>query len=94
MPGNFPARGAVVVLKLAQLFLLPKSGIAARLKASVRRIHIELCSAYALQGLFSLVHEAEHFRSCPLKLGIKAKPSAANQEPLQRGASPAGKFYL
>jgi hypothetical protein len=31
--------------------------IAARLKASVRRIHIELCSAYPLQGLFSLVHQ-------------------------------------
>jgi hypothetical protein len=30
--------------------------IAARLKASVRRIHIELCSAYPLQGLFALVH--------------------------------------
>jgi len=30
--------------------------IAARLKASVRRIHIELCSAYPLQALFSLVH--------------------------------------
>ena len=30
--------------------------IAARLKVSVRRIHIELCSAYPLQGLFSLVH--------------------------------------
>jgi hypothetical protein len=30
--------------------------IAARLKASVRRIHIELCSAYPLQELFSLVH--------------------------------------
>jgi hypothetical protein len=31
--------------------------IAARLRASVRRIHIELCSAYPLQGLFSLVHK-------------------------------------
>lgn len=31
--------------------------IAARLKVSVRRIHIELCSAYPLQGLFSLVHK-------------------------------------
>jgi len=31
--------------------------IAARLKASVRRFHIELCSAYRLQGLFSLVHQ-------------------------------------
>ncbi len=31
--------------------------IAARLKASARRIHIELCSAYPLQGLFSLVHQ-------------------------------------
>jgi hypothetical protein len=30
--------------------------IAPRLKLSVRRIHIELCSAYPLQGLFSLVH--------------------------------------
>ena len=30
--------------------------IAARLKVSLRRIHIELCSAYPLQGLFSLVH--------------------------------------
>ena len=29
--------------------------IAARLKTSVRRIHIELCSAYPLKGLFSLV---------------------------------------
>jgi hypothetical protein len=31
--------------------------IAARLKISVRRIHIELCSAYPLQGLFSLAHK-------------------------------------
>lgn len=31
--------------------------IAARLKISVRRIHIELCSAYPLQSLFSLVHK-------------------------------------
>ena len=30
--------------------------IAARLTASVRRIHIELCSAYPLQSLFNLVH--------------------------------------
>lgn len=30
--------------------------IAARLRVSVRRIHIELCSAYPLQGLFNLVH--------------------------------------
>ena len=30
--------------------------IAARLKVSVRRIHIELCSAYPLQRLFNLVH--------------------------------------
>ena len=30
--------------------------IAARLTASVRRIHIELCSAYPLQQLFALVH--------------------------------------
>jgi hypothetical protein len=31
--------------------------IAARFKASVRRIHIELCSAYPLQALFGLVHQ-------------------------------------
>jgi hypothetical protein len=31
--------------------------IAARLKTSARRIHIELCSAYPLKGLFSLVHQ-------------------------------------
>ena len=31
--------------------------IAARLKTSVRRIHIELCSAYPLKALFSLVHQ-------------------------------------
>jgi hypothetical protein len=31
--------------------------IAARLTVSVRRIHIELCSAYPLKGLFSLVHK-------------------------------------
>ena len=31
--------------------------IAAHLKVSVRRIHIELCSAYPLQRLFSLVHK-------------------------------------
>jgi hypothetical protein len=31
--------------------------IAARLKVSVRRIHIELCSAYPLQSLFRLVHK-------------------------------------
>jgi hypothetical protein len=31
--------------------------IAARLKASTRRIHIELCSAYPLKALFSLVHQ-------------------------------------
>jgi hypothetical protein len=30
--------------------------IAARLTVSVRRIHIELCSAYPLQALFALVH--------------------------------------
>jgi hypothetical protein len=30
--------------------------IAARLTVSVRRIHIELCSAYPLQELFALVH--------------------------------------
>jgi Transposase DDE domain group 1 len=30
--------------------------ITARLTVSVRRIHIELCSAYPLQGLFNLVH--------------------------------------
>jgi hypothetical protein len=30
--------------------------IAVRLTASVRRIHIELCSAYPLQSLFNLVH--------------------------------------
>jgi hypothetical protein len=31
--------------------------IAARLKSSFRRIHIELCSAYPLKALFSLVHQ-------------------------------------
>jgi len=31
--------------------------IAARLKASVPRIHIELCSAYLLKALFSSVHQ-------------------------------------
>jgi hypothetical protein len=31
--------------------------IAARLTVSVRRIHIELCSTYPLQGLFSLGHK-------------------------------------
>ena len=31
--------------------------IAARLTVSVRRIHIELCSAYPLQALFNLVHK-------------------------------------
>jgi hypothetical protein len=31
--------------------------IAARLRVSVRRIHIELCSACPLQGLFNLVHK-------------------------------------
>jgi Transposase DDE domain group 1 len=31
--------------------------IAARLTTSVRRIHIELCSAYPLQALFGLVHQ-------------------------------------
>ena len=31
--------------------------IAARLKTSFRRIHIELCSAYPLKALFSLVHQ-------------------------------------
>jgi DDE family transposase len=30
--------------------------IAARFKVSVRRIHIELCSAYPLKGLFAQVH--------------------------------------
>lgn len=30
--------------------------IAARFKVSVRRIHIELCSAYPLQGLFGRIH--------------------------------------
>jgi hypothetical protein len=40
--------------------------IAARLKVSVRRIHIELCSAYPLQGLFSLVHQ----RLCSLSARV------------------------
>jgi Transposase DDE domain group 1 len=31
--------------------------IAARLKTSARRIHIELCSACPLKALFSLVHQ-------------------------------------
>ena len=31
--------------------------IAARLTVSVRRVHIELCSAYPLQALFGLVHQ-------------------------------------
>src|ERR1700724_2482014 len=31
--------------------------IGARLTASVRRIHIELCSAYPLKALFALIHE-------------------------------------
>ena len=31
--------------------------IAARLRASVRRIHIELCSAYPLKALFALIHQ-------------------------------------
>jgi hypothetical protein len=31
--------------------------IAAQLKASVRRIHVERCSAYPLQALFGLVHQ-------------------------------------
>ena len=31
--------------------------IAARLTVSVRRIHIELCSAYPLKGLFGLIHQ-------------------------------------
>ena len=40
--------------------------IAARLKVSVRRIHIELCSAYPLQDLFSLVHK----RLCSLSARV------------------------
>lgn len=31
--------------------------IAARLTTSVRRIHIELCSAYPLKALFALIHQ-------------------------------------
>jgi Transposase DDE domain group 1 len=31
--------------------------IAARVRVSVRRIHIQLCSAYPLQGLFGVVHQ-------------------------------------
>jgi hypothetical protein len=31
--------------------------IAARVRVSVRRIHIELCSAYPLKALFGLVHQ-------------------------------------
>jgi hypothetical protein len=31
--------------------------IAARLTLSVRRIHIELCSAYPLKALFALIHQ-------------------------------------
>ena len=38
--------------------------IAARLTVSVRRIHIELCSAYPLQALFALVHR----RLCALPI--------------------------
>jgi hypothetical protein len=39
--------------------------IAARLKASVRRIHIELCSAYPLQALFGWVHQRIAAMSTP-----------------------------
>src|ERR1700747_1237423 len=35
---------------------LPLFKIAARLKVSARRIHIELCSAYPLKALFALMH--------------------------------------
>src|SRR5260370_41047490 len=31
--------------------------IAARLTISLRRIHIELCSAYPLKALFALIHQ-------------------------------------
>jgi hypothetical protein len=31
--------------------------IAARVRVSVRRIHLELCSAYPLQALFGVVHQ-------------------------------------
>jgi hypothetical protein len=40
--------------------------IAARVRVSVRRIHIELCSAYPLKALFDLVHQR-----------LRALPSAA-----------------
>jgi DDE family transposase len=50
--------------------------IAARLRVSVRRIHIELCSAYPLQGLFSLVHK----RLAALKTtGVTCPSPKANQ---------------
>ena len=39
--------------------------IAARLSVSVRRIHIELCSAYPLKALFSLVHQRLRALSTP-----------------------------
>ena len=40
--------------------------IAAQVRVSVRRIHIELCSAYPLRALFALVHQR-----------LRALPSAA-----------------
>jgi hypothetical protein len=40
--------------------------LAARVQVSVRRIHIELCSAYPLQALFGLIHQR-----------LRALPSAA-----------------
>jgi hypothetical protein len=45
----------LAVASIGQIRLRPFK-IAARLTASVRRIHIELCSAYPLQSLFDLVH--------------------------------------
>lgn len=39
--------------------------IAARLKTSARRIHIELCTAYPLKALFSLVHQRLSALSSP-----------------------------
>ena len=42
--------------------------IAAWLKSSVRHIHIELCSAYPLKALLSLVHQRLSALGLPLNL--------------------------
>jgi hypothetical protein len=66
---------------------LPESqpGIAARLTVSVRRIHIELCSAYPLQALFALVHR--RLARCLAHSSLESTHSGINRHRAPAGSS-------